>query len=93
MEISRDDIDGTLFHRSGQTTSLVLFDTVPGGAGGAVRIATHFPDVLLAAVKRVESCDCGEETSCYSCLRTYRNQTRHDLLVRGKALAALRLLT
>ncbi|MEY9212970.1 DEAD/DEAH box helicase [Thermobifida halotolerans] len=93
LEISRDDIDGALFHRSGGTTSLVLFDTVPGGAGGATRIAEAFDAVLLAAVKRVESCDCGEETSCYSCLRTYRNQNFHDVLVRGRALEALRLLT
>ncbi len=93
LEISRDDIDGTLFFQAGQTTSLVLFDTVPGGAGGAVRIATHFREVLLAARKRVENCECGEETSCYGCLRTYRNQTRHDLLVRRDALAALHSLT
>lgn len=92
LEISRDDIDGTLYHRRGGSTSLVLFDTVPGGAGGATRIAEHFSEVLLAAVKRLENCDCGEETSCYGCLRTYRNQTRHELLVRGKALEALRLL-
>lgn len=92
LEISRDDIDGTLYHRHGGSTSLVLFDTVPGGAGGATRIAEHFPEVLLAAVKRVDGCDCGAETSCYGCLRTYRNQTRHELLVRGAALEALRLL-
>ena len=71
----------------------MLFDTVPGGAGGAIRIATHFREVLLAARKRVENCECGEETSCYGCLRTYRNQTRHDLLVRRDALAALHSLT
>ncbi len=92
LEISRDDIDGTLYHRRGGSTSLVLFDTVPGGAGGATRIAEHFPEVLLAAVKRLENCDCGAETSCYGCLRTYRNQTRHELLVRGAALEALRQL-
>ncbi|KUP97950.1 DEAD/DEAH box helicase [Thermobifida cellulosilytica] len=92
LEISRDDIDGTLYHRRERGTSLVLFDTVPGGAGGGTRITEHFSEVLLAAVKRLENCDCGEETSCYGCLRTYRNQTRHELLVRGKALEALRLL-
>jgi hypothetical protein len=32
---SRDDIDGAMFRRAAGTTALVLFDTVPGGAGGA----------------------------------------------------------
>lgn len=72
--------------------ALVLFDTVPGGAGGATRIAASFPQVLEAAHARVDSCDCGAETSCYSCLRNYRNQNFHDRLRRDAALRALESL-
>ena len=43
LDISRDDIDGTLYPKAGRKISLVLFDTVPGGAGGALRIARSFP--------------------------------------------------
>ncbi|WP_370012882.1 DEAD/DEAH box helicase [Nocardiopsis sp. LDBS0036] len=89
LEISRDDIGGTVFHSDRGQKSLVLFDTVPGGAGGAVRIAQGFPDVLQAAHARVHDCDCGAETSCYGCLRNYRNQNVHDLLRRQDALHAL----
>ncbi|MEE2038753.1 DEAD/DEAH box helicase [Nocardiopsis sp. CT-R113] len=89
LDISRDDIEGAMFRRAGGTTALVLFDTVPGGAGGAERIAAAFPDVLTAARARVDECDCGVETSCYGCLRNYRNQNFHDLLRRQDALAAL----
>jgi ATP-dependent helicase YprA (DUF1998 family) len=92
LEISRDDIDGAMFRRSMGTTSLVLFDTVPGGAGSAVRIAEAFPDVVRAAAARVGNCDCGLETSCYSCLRNYRNQHVHERLRRDAALDALHLL-
>lgn len=67
----------------------MLFDTVPGGAGGALRIGNAFPKVLATALQRVERCDCGEETSCYGCLRNFRNQSIHDQLGRGDALAFL----
>ncbi|GAA4888849.1 DUF1998 domain-containing protein [Streptomonospora salina] len=89
LEISRDDVDGTLYRRTAGTSTLVLFDTVPGGAGGAKRIAEAFPEVIGAAHERVRNCDCGAETSCYSCLRTYRNQYFHDRLRRDAALEAL----
>ncbi|WP_160050509.1 DEAD/DEAH box helicase [Nocardiopsis sp. FR4] len=92
LDISRDDIDGTLFRRLGGTMNPVLFDTVPGGAGGPARIAASFPRVLEAAHARVDRCDCGVETSCYSCLRNYRNQNFHDRLRRDAALGALEAL-
>jgi ATP-dependent helicase YprA (DUF1998 family) len=89
LDISRDDIDGTLYPKAHRDISLVLFDTVPGGAGGALRIARAFPQVLQAALRRVARCDCGEETSCYGCLRNFRNQSVHDQLTRGAALGFL----
>ncbi len=67
----------------------MIFDAVPGGAGGAIRIARSFPEVLAAAQRRVARCDCGEETSCYGCLRNYRNQPFHEQLRRGEALRFL----
>jgi ATP-dependent helicase YprA (DUF1998 family) len=89
LDISRDDIDGTLYPRVGRKVSLVLFDTVPGGAGGASRIARSFPQVLETALGRMARCECGEETSCYGCLRNFRNQAFHEQLRRGDALRFL----
>lgn len=92
LDISRDDIDGTLYPKPGRNTSLVLFDTVPGGAGGALRIAKSFDVVLATALARMDRCECGPETSCYGCLRNFRNQPFHDQLRRGDALAFLERL-
>jgi ATP-dependent helicase YprA (DUF1998 family) len=89
LDISRDDIDGTLYPKAGRKISVVLFDTVPGGAGGALRIARSFPLVLETALGRMARCECGEETSCYGCLRNFRNQIFHEQLRRGDALAFL----
>ncbi|MCK0093734.1 DEAD/DEAH box helicase [Rhodococcus sp. F64268] len=93
LEISRDDIDGTLsWSRDGQR-SIVLFDTVPAGAGAAKKIAENLGLVLAGAVERLNACDCGEETSCYGCLRTYRNARYHDELTRGGALDIFRQIS
>ena len=38
------------------------------------RIARSFGEALDATLERVAGCDCGEETSCYGCLRGYRSR-------------------
>ncbi|MYJ14646.1 MAG: DUF1998 domain-containing protein, partial [Acidimicrobiia bacterium] len=86
----RSDVNGTL-RPSGQAgeINLVLFDAVPGGAGHAARIAERFPELLQAARRVVEHCECGDNSSCYGCLRSYANQRYHDELTRGGALVVL----
>ena len=83
----RDDLDGTLYyHTHTDAPAVVLFDNVPGGAGHVRRIAESLPDVLIATHQRVSVNCCGPETSCYECLRNYRNQPYHDELQRGLVL-------
>ncbi|GAB2822110.1 DEAD/DEAH box helicase [Actinocorallia aurea] len=89
LQISADDINGTLHPKPGGRRAVVIYDTVPGGAGNAMRVAEHLDAVLAGAFAKVSSCDCGEETSCYGCLRTFRNQWNHELLVRGAVKNAL----
>ena len=88
--IIRGDVDGTL-RPSGpdQTLSIILFDAVPGGAGHTKRIADRFPKLLSAAYDVVANCECGRDSSCYGCLRTYSNTLHHDELVRGHALSVI----
>jgi hypothetical protein len=85
LEISRDDIDGTVSRGTDNIPALVLFDTVPGGAGNVLRIAGQFISVLRRAYEVVSDCECGPETSCYACLRNFRNQRFHDVLTRREA--------
>lgn len=92
LDVARDDIDGTLHYGAVGRPSLVLFDAVPGGAGHVQRLGKRLPELITAATRRVSSCECGEETSCYACLRGYRNQKFHDQLTRRSALAVLRAL-
>lgn len=87
LEISRDDIDGTLSWTPDGRRSFVLFDTVPAGAGATKKIAENLEKVIQFAVDRVTRCDCGEETSCYGCLRSFRNERYHEQLSRKGALS------
>jgi ATP-dependent helicase YprA (DUF1998 family) len=92
LEISRADIDGVVHSGTDGRSGLVLFDTVPGGAGSVLRIAGALGTVVAAALRRVASCDCGPETSCYGCLRTPRNERYHEDLSRAAALTVLGFL-
>jgi ATP-dependent helicase YprA (DUF1998 family) len=89
LEISRDDIDATLYQNDTGRTVLMLYDTVPGGAGHVQHIAERLPDVLASALRRVRDCECGPETSCYRCLRVFRNERYHEQLRRGAAADVL----
>jgi Domain of unknown function (DUF1998) len=65
---------------------IVLYDDVPGGAGLVARIEE--PEIFRASVETARrrldgGCGCGEDTSCYGCLRSYRNQFAHTRLKRG----------
>jgi ATP-dependent helicase YprA (DUF1998 family) len=90
--IERSDIAGALhtFGR-GEAPAIVIYDTVPGGAGHARYIGERLTELVEAAAARVDACECGPETSCYSCLRSYSNQYLHEELSRGAASRVLQL--
>jgi ATP-dependent helicase YprA (DUF1998 family) len=83
--VAESDIDGTVRTVGPQAVTLVLFDAVPGGAGHASHAANHLDIVVREGLSIVSDCECGEETSCYSCLRSYSNQIWHEELSRGAA--------
>ena len=88
LDIDRDDIDGIVELSSDRTSyDVVLYDDVPGGAGHVKRLANDeaLKESLELALKRVSQDCCDEETSCYNCIRNYRNQTYHSRLRRRNA--------
>ena len=90
LGIAPSDVDGTLhLSAKGLSQGLVLFDAVPGGAGFSQRIHDQLPALFSAALKVVASCRCSGTSSCYGCLRNYRNQYDHDLLSRDAAKTLL----
>lgn len=94
LGIDRREIDGCLNYTAlSRMPTFILFDQVPGGAGHVKRIGKYLDKVIIEAKKRVSGlCGCGEETSCYGCLRNYSNQNYHDILKRGLALMFFKVL-
>jgi len=90
LGISRDDLDGVLYPGRGTLSepALILFDDVPGGAGHVKRALEReetLPAIMKAAYQKLKACTCGAEqghSSCYGCLRNYRNQFCHEQLDR-----------
>ena len=92
LEVPDTDLNATItgsLRASG--LSIVLYDNVPGGAGLVANLYEEgetFREVLEAAKERVKG-ECGCDSSCYGCLRSYRNQFAHPYLQRGFALRRL----
>jgi hypothetical protein len=87
LDIESTDINGCLYaSKTGSLYSVILYDSVPGGAGHIHRIATSenvFMEVIEKAYQICSDCDCSP--SCYKCLRDYYNQECHSILNRGLA--------
>jgi len=92
LEADEDEIlgfDRTIFKKGGsKEQQIVLYETVPGGAGYLERVATNFPEIAKIAYELLSGCDC--KTSCYKCLRTYYNQREHQILNRNIILPLLK---
>ena len=72
-------------------TAIVLYDNVPGGAGLVAQLVEKevFSKMIDNAISRVSG-NCGCDSSCYGCLRNYRNQFAHPYLDRKLALDVLK---
>ncbi len=69
--------------------SIIIYDSVPGGAGHSRRLVTEdgamLTRILKVALRNTADCPQKCDPSCYACLRSYENQRIHDLLDRNKA--------
>lgn len=91
LNIERRDIKACLSHKlinSNIHYSIIIYDSVPGGAGHSRRLVTKdgkmFYQILKKAYYNMTNCSCNP--SCYNCLRSYENQKIHDQLDRNLAI-------
>lgn len=78
---------------AGLETEIFLYDTLPGGAGFAKAAADKGKALFEEALRLMEGCpnsDC--DSSCYRCLRTFRNRMDHSALDRHAGAALLRAI-
>ena len=76
--VTQNDIGGSLAVGAKGQPVIVLFDDVPGGAGHTRHLRENLSQLVDSAIERVAGCSCGADTSCYGCLRSFRNQRDHS---------------
>jgi len=90
LEVPSNDLSATVaYGEQYSVPPIILYDNVPGGAGLVARLEKEdvFITCLETALRRVSgNCKCPESTSCYGCLRSYRNQFAHHYLQRGPVM-------
>lgn len=74
-------------NRNGDFVDLYLYDSLSGGAGYAVSIASSIQKLLIQTRKLLTNCTCDD--ACHKCLKHYRNQYIHSTLDRKAALDLL----
>ncbi len=68
-------------------TTLVLYDTMPGGTGYLWRTARSLPQAAALVAQHLRACEC--KRACYRCLKEFWNQRDHALLDKQLVLHAL----
>ena len=91
LDVPDTDLNVTITNGSAAgTAAIVLYDNVPGGAALVAQLEGEniFGEMLCNARDRAQG-NCGCDSSCYGCLRSYRNQFAHPHLDRKRALTVL----
>ena len=68
--------------KAGQEAEIFLYDTLPGGAGFSAELAESGVKLFQAAHSLLKDCPENCDSSCYRCLRSFKNKIEHSLLDR-----------
>jgi len=66
----------------GREAEIFVYDTLAGGAGFSPQLADIGERLFDEALRILASCPASCDTSCYRCLRSFRNKIEHRLLDR-----------
>lgn len=75
---------------AGTLIEVFLYDTLAGGAGFSPQMIPRAQELFATALKLLEQCPEGCDSSCYRCLRNFRNKLDHAHLDRHVGAQLLR---
>lgn len=78
--------------REGLEAEVYLYDKLPGGAGFVRQAGLLGTALFVKALDILEGCPANCDSSCYRCLRSYKNKFEHHLLDRYSAASLVRYL-
>jgi ATP-dependent helicase YprA (DUF1998 family) len=68
--------------RTGEQVEIFLYDTLPGGAGFSTQLINKGQQLFEKALDVMSSCKEDCDSSCYRCLRIFKNKFEHRMLDR-----------
>lgn len=71
-----------MVRKAGLEAEIFLYDTLPGGAGFAKQLAGRGLELFQRALKVLKTCEENCDSSCYRCLRSFKNKFEHGQLDR-----------
>jgi ATP-dependent helicase YprA (DUF1998 family) len=86
LDMRRDDLELLLLPEENDTFNLLVYDPMPGGSGLLDQMLERWEELIQTGKQLLSECPTQCDTSCYACLKTFRNQFYHDLLNRSAAL-------
>ena len=89
LEMELEDVHILLLPRSEDSSDVLIYDPMPGGSGLIDQIINQWTIIVNMGINSLTNCGNKCETSCYDCLRTYRNSFYHSILNRHIATEVL----
>jgi len=89
LEMERSDLGVLVIGEADGSSSLFIYDPMPGGSGILNQIIEGWQEVIAESLNALHNCPNNCETSCYDCLRTYYNSYYHKHLDRTKAASLI----
>jgi ATP-dependent helicase YprA (DUF1998 family) len=86
LEMDPEDLQILLLPQGAETWNVFLYDPMVGGSGLLDQLIDRWDEILTATIESLSNCQNACETSCYSCMRTYRNKINHKYLNRKRAI-------
>lgn len=78
--------------KKGLEAEIFLYDTLPGGAGFSSQLVDCGSDLFHRALTLMKGCGEKCDTSCYRCLRSFKNKFEHNLIDRHVGIELLEYL-
>ena len=89
LEMNLEDIQFLVLPQGGGEYDVFLYDQMVGGSGLLNQMIERWQEIIKAAKDALKGCQNACETSCYSCMKTFRNIQHHEDLNRHRALQLL----
>ena len=86
LDMGLEDLQLLLVRKPDDKLDLLIFDPMPGGSGLLEQMLSRWQELISSAKELLAGCTQGCETTCYACLKTFRNQFYHNLLNRHQAM-------